>query len=323
MSRPSSWLGGGQCRLRPAVHRPARNAVATLPIGYADGIRRALSDNCDVIVGGRKYPIVGTVSMDNVTIDLGPEPTVSIGDPATIIGGDGGSGRRRRSWRGGSGRSTTRSCAASPAACHGNTTATERRLTDPLAVLARVDGDAWLVGGALRDRLRGVASSDYDIALTGNPEQVARWLGRHAGGHPFRLSEGFGVWRVASHARDWQVDLIPLAGATIEEDLAQRDFTINAIAEALSGGPLIDPFGGVEDLDARRLRMVGPEVFERDPLRAIRLARIACELDFVVDPATSRAALANAAALGAVAPERVFNELKRILSWTARPAGSR
>ncbi len=194
-------------------------------------------------------------------------------------------------------------------------------MTDPLAVLARLGGEAWLVGGALRDRLLGGASSDYDIALTGDPEQVARWLGRHAGGHPFRLSEGFGVWRVASHARDWQVDLIPLAGATIEEDLAQRDFTINAIAEALSGGPLIDPFGGLEDLDARRLRMVGPGVFERDPLRAMRLARIACELEFAVDPATLRAALANAGALGAVAPERVFNELKRILSSDRAPGG--
>jgi alanine racemase len=64
--------------------------VGTLPIGYADGIRRALSNNCDVIVGGRKYPIIGTVSMDNVTIDLGPEPAASVGDPAMIIGADGG-----------------------------------------------------------------------------------------------------------------------------------------------------------------------------------------------------------------------------------------
>jgi alanine racemase len=64
--------------------------VATLPIGYADGIRRALSNNGDVIVGGRKYPIIGTVSMDNVTVDLGPDPAVSVGDSATIIGADGG-----------------------------------------------------------------------------------------------------------------------------------------------------------------------------------------------------------------------------------------
>jgi alanine racemase len=64
--------------------------IATVPIGYADGIRRALTNNCDVLVGGRRYPLVGSVSMDNVTVDLGPEPpTVRVGDRATIIGADG------------------------------------------------------------------------------------------------------------------------------------------------------------------------------------------------------------------------------------------
>jgi alanine racemase len=64
--------------------------IATLPIGYADGVRRALSNNCDVLIGGRRYPMVGTVSMDNVTADVGPEPAVAVGDEATIIGRDGG-----------------------------------------------------------------------------------------------------------------------------------------------------------------------------------------------------------------------------------------
>ncbi len=63
--------------------------IATLPIGYGDGVRRALSNNCDVLVRGRRYPLVGTVSMDNVTIDVGPEPSVRAGDPATLIGSDG------------------------------------------------------------------------------------------------------------------------------------------------------------------------------------------------------------------------------------------
>jgi len=62
--------------------------VATLPIGYADGIRRALTNNCDVLVGGARYPLVGTVSMDNITIDVGPQPSVRPGDDATIIGRD-------------------------------------------------------------------------------------------------------------------------------------------------------------------------------------------------------------------------------------------
>ncbi len=63
--------------------------IATLPIGYADGIRRALSNNCDVLVDGIRYPLVGTVSMDNITIDLGPASSARPGDVATIIGRDG------------------------------------------------------------------------------------------------------------------------------------------------------------------------------------------------------------------------------------------
>ncbi len=63
--------------------------IGTLPIGYADGIARGLSNNCDVLVGGRRYPLVGIVSMDNITIDLGPRPTAATGDRAVIIGSDG------------------------------------------------------------------------------------------------------------------------------------------------------------------------------------------------------------------------------------------
>jgi alanine racemase len=63
--------------------------LATLPIGYADGIRRGLTNNCDVLIGGRRYPLVGTVSMDNITVDLGPEPVAHVGELGTIIGTDG------------------------------------------------------------------------------------------------------------------------------------------------------------------------------------------------------------------------------------------
>jgi alanine racemase len=64
--------------------------VATVPIGYADGIRRALTNNCDVLIAGRRYPLIGTVSMDNITVGLGPAPgPVGCGDPVTIIGADG------------------------------------------------------------------------------------------------------------------------------------------------------------------------------------------------------------------------------------------
>jgi alanine racemase len=63
--------------------------IATLPIGYGDGVRRALTNNCDVLVRGTRYPLVGAVSMDNITIDVGPEPAVQAGDVATLIGHDG------------------------------------------------------------------------------------------------------------------------------------------------------------------------------------------------------------------------------------------
>ncbi len=64
--------------------------IATLPIGYGDGLRRALTNNCDVLIGGRRYPLVGAVSMDNVTVDLGAAPAASVGERAIIIGRDGG-----------------------------------------------------------------------------------------------------------------------------------------------------------------------------------------------------------------------------------------
>ena len=187
--------------------------------------------------------------------------------------------------------------------------------TDPLEALAAiVERPAWLVGGALRDRLLGRPTADYDVALDGEPRPVARELARRASGHAFELSEGFGVWRVVSRDRSWQVDVLPLIGGSIEADLAGRDLTVNAIAQGLSGGELIDPFGGLHDLQARRLRMVSPGVFTGDPLRVLRLARLATELDFSPEPQTAETASRHATRLGAVAPERVFAELKRIIA---------
>jgi poly(A) polymerase len=186
--------------------------------------------------------------------------------------------------------------------------------SDPLRELATLVDDAWLVGGALRDRLLGRPTADYDVAIVDDPERVARSLASVASGHAFALSEGFGVWRVIEHRRTWQIDVLPLAGETIEADLARRDLTVNAIAEPLSGGGYIDPFGGLEDLRARRLRMVSPRAFEDDPLRTLRLARLACELDFEVESETASAARQSAPGLAGVPAERIFAELKLIIS---------
>jgi putative nucleotidyltransferase with HDIG domain len=171
--------------------------------------------------------------------------------------------------------------------------------------------DAWLVGGVVRDRLLGRGTDDVDIAVAADPEPLAKELRRELGGAAFPLGEGFGGWRVTRRDRSGHVDLLPLVGGSIETDLAARDFTVNAMAEPLAGGELIDPHGGLADLEARRLRPVGPDSFTSDPLRVLRLVRLAAELDFHIDDVA--AARAAAPGLDGVAAERVFAELKRIV----------
>ena len=168
----------------------------------------------------------------------------------------------------------------------------------------------WLVGGAVRDELLGRATTDYDLVYAGDARRLARAFAREASAHPFALSDAFGAWRVVAHDHSWQLDVVPLAGETIDADLRQRDLTVNAIARVPGQGEFVDPIGGITDLRARRLRMVTPEAFERDPLRTMRLVRLACDLEFTIDPATSEAAARSSAAVAEVAPERVFGELK-------------
>jgi poly(A) polymerase len=187
--------------------------------------------------------------------------------------------------------------------------------TEPLAVArqALAGTRAWLVGGALRDRLLERPVLDLDLAVDGDPAAAAKALARAAGGPAFELSEEFGAWRVLARDRSWQADLSPLRGGSVEADLALRDFTINAMAEPLGGGGLLDPHGGGGDLAARRLRMVSAQAFADDPLRVVRAARFACELGLELDPATAVAARASAGAVRNVAQERVFAELRRIV----------
>jgi poly(A) polymerase len=183
-----------------------------------------------------------------------------------------------------------------------------------LARRALAGADAWLVGGSVRDRLLGRPTTDLDLVLDGDVAKAARSLARATRGAAFPLSEEFGAWRVVVGGGAWQADLAPLLGGSIAADLAQRDFTVNAIAEPLAGGERIDPHGGAHDLDERRLRMVSAQAFAADPLRVMRLARFACELALTPDPATVEAAEDHHEALARVASERVFAELKRIVA---------
>jgi tRNA nucleotidyltransferase/poly(A) polymerase len=174
--------------------------------------------------------------------------------------------------------------------------------------------DAWIVGGAVRDRLLGRTTTDVDLALRDDPGDGARSLARATGGAAFRLSGAFGAWRVVGPQHDWHVDLVILRDGDIAGDLAARDFTINAMAEPLAGGELLDPHGGRADLEARRLRMVGPGALAEDPLRTLRAVRIAIDLDLTIEPETAVVIGREAPGLARVAAERVFGELKQVIS---------
>jgi len=196
-------------------------------------------------------------------------------------------------------------------------------MTAPLEAAreALADHEAWLVGGAVRDRLLGRPTDDLDISLDANPRRAARAIARATGGAAFQLSGAFGAWRVVGPEQAWHVDLVRLRDGDIAADLAGRDFTINAMAEPLGGGELLDPHGGRADLQARLVRMVSPQALVEDPLRALRAVRLVTELDLVLDPATGDAVAANAAAIDQVAPERVFGELKRVVTAPRAVAG--
>jgi poly(A) polymerase len=117
-------------------------------------------------------------------------------------------------------------------------------------------------------------------------------------------------------------DLSPLQGDTIEEDLRRRDFTVNAMARPVAldalgtvgvGGELLDPLGGRADLEARTLRVLGPEAYESDALRPLRLARFAAELGFEPDRRTEELTLAAAPRVREAAGERIYAELRRLV----------
>jgi poly(A) polymerase len=197
------------------------------------------------------------------------------------------------------------------------------RLTSAAAVpavrVARGAGnpeETWLVGGAVRDLLKGKPPEDVDdvdFATASEPEPLARRMAQAVDGHVFPLSEKFGAWRVIAPDRRWQADLTPLRGGGIEADLALRDFTINAMAWPLADGDVIDPHGGVADLDSALLRVAGERSFPDDPLRTMRMARFACELGLQVDPETRRLAAAHSQGIHSVSPERTFYELARLI----------
>jgi tRNA nucleotidyltransferase/poly(A) polymerase len=175
--------------------------------------------------------------------------------------------------------------------------------------------EAWVVGGAVRDELLGRPVVDLDIACA-DPRAAAVAYAKRSRGAPFPLSERHGAWRVAlDGART--VDFTPLRG-TIEDDLATRDFTVNAIAVPLSGGEPVDPFGGRRDLDDLRLRPVSASVFEDDPLRLLRAVRFVDQFGFRLADETVELIRAASSLVGEPSGERILTELEQLT-----PAGFR
>jgi tRNA nucleotidyltransferase/poly(A) polymerase len=169
--------------------------------------------------------------------------------------------------------------------------------------------EAWVVGGAVRDEALGRPLVDLDVAVR-EPQRAARRLAKRIGGSPFPLSEQHGAWRVAL-GDGRTVDFTPLPGS-IEDDLATRDFTINAIAQRVGSGEVIDPHNGVADLAALCIRVVEDGVFDDDPLRLLRAVRLEDELDFGLTAETEELVRRDAALVTRPAGERVLAELQRL-----------
>jgi poly(A) polymerase len=176
-------------------------------------------------------------------------------------------------------------------------------------------GSVWIVGGAIRDALLGETVADADLAVErGREEEVARAIGRVAGGSAFTLSEEYATWRAVAPTDGWHVDVSGLRADSIEGDLRARDFTVNAIAVPLAGGEPIDPTGGIPDAEARVLRAASDGAFVEDPLRLLRACRLVAGLGLALDEGTSELARAGAARAADPAGERQFAELRGIVA---------
>ena len=171
---------------------------------------------------------------------------------------------------------------------------------------------AYIVGGSVRDQLLGRTPLDFDVAVFGDARKFANRLAVETNSHWVEMGKpGFTVYRVV--VDKMILDISPVKGATIEEDLKRRDFTINAMAYDISSKAVIDCAGGKQDLENQTIRMVSPSVFERDPVRLIRAYRMGAEFDGVIEPRTNSAIKMNAGLIVNTAAERIRTEFFKIL----------
>lgn len=202
------------------------------------------------------------------------------------------------------------------------------KIPEPLKKMNAVFRDngfeAHLVGGAVRDMIRGKAASDWDLATNAPPQQVAKMFRRViptgiAHGTVTVLFQGHSVevttYRTEADYSDGRHPDSVNYAATIQEDLSRRDFTMNAMAASLDDGSIVDPFGGQDDIQNKIIRTVGNPLdrFDEDGLRPVRAIRFATQLGFTIDEATMAAIPASIQKTATISLERFRDEFIKIL----------
>jgi len=170
--------------------------------------------------------------------------------------------------------------------------------------------EAYLVGGCVRDHMRGVTPHDYDVCTNAHEEDVRRVFSGCK-----LIETGLKHGTVTLLIDSMPIELTRYRfGSSLIDDLSKRDFTVNAMAWCESSG-FIDPFGGIEDIKAARIRCVGSaqERFREDPLRILRALRFAACFDMKIEPDTAEAMGVCAPLLANVAAERIRAELEKLL----------
>ncbi|MEL6349690.1 MAG: hypothetical protein AAFV53_41685, partial [Myxococcota bacterium] len=194
-------------------------------------------------------------------------------------------------------------------------------------------GQAWLVGGSVRDHLLGRSPKDLDVEVHRLAADALRPILRRLG-HVKAVGRSFGVFKLRIRKREYDVSLpqpgrattpqgepIQIAGDPflgIDEALRRRDLTINAIAYDPLSDDYADPYDGRGDLQRRVLRAVDPTTFTDDPLRVLRVMQFAGRFDFSVDPAL--VTLCRALPIADLPGERLLTEFEKLLLRSARPS---
>jgi tRNA nucleotidyltransferase (CCA-adding enzyme) len=199
-----------------------------------------------------------------------------------------------------------------------------------IARLERAGFETWCVGGAVRDAMLGHAHLDWDLATAATPQQVMREFKRTVPvgvefGTVGVLDSDGAMHEVTTFRRDVKTDgrhAVVEFGASLDEDLARRDFTINAIAYHPQRDELRDPFEGQLDLTRGLVRAVGvaADRMREDRLRALRAIRFAGRFSFHIEPATLAAIRESAPFLTRLSPERVHQELAKTMEQVAKPS---